>query len=204
LASTFVEIRDAALLTAAIATPIALVMWSSWDANDRWSRAKHLVISGIVALGIAVVIVGAIFLLRGWLWFSLGLLSRIEQSLPSWLAPTVAIAFGLIAAVWTVRSVLSRETSRWRWLAIVFVPFWALQWIFWLGGVLLGLLMFLPLLPLFMWDEKHRAEVAKKQYMAHQKSQEMRERARSEYMAAIRQKIADKHAAEQLSHPLIF
>lgn len=197
MASTFVEIRDAALLTAAIATPIALVMWSSWDPNDRWSRAKHFVVSGIAALGIAAVIVGAYFGLWWWLRFSLGAIFQIAQSLPSWLVPTIAIAFGLIAALCMGHSELSRTTSRWRWLVIVFVPFWALHWIVWLGKELLGLLLLLPLLPLFMWGEKHEAEVAKKQYMAYRKKQEMRERARFEYMVKIRQQIADKHAVEK-------
>lgn len=172
-------------------------MWSSWDAGNLWSRIKRFAILGAVTFGFTGLMVGAYFGLRGWSWFSLGVLSRIEQSLSSWLVPVVAIAFGLIAALWTVRSVLSRETSRWRWLAIVFAPFWALQWIFWIGGVLLGLLLLIPLLPFSMWDEKHKTEVAKRRYIAFQKSEEMRERARSEYMAAIRQKVADEYAANE-------
>jgi hypothetical protein len=197
LASTFVEIRDAALVTAAIATPIALVMWSSWDINDRWSRSKHFVISGALAVGIAVAIVGAWFGLRLWLGFSLGALSWAERSLPSWLIPTVVIAFGLIAALWTLRSVLARTISGWRWVAVIFVPFWAIQWIAWLGGVLLGVLLLIPLIPLLMWGEKDRAEVAKKQYRAYRERQERLERERSQRRAALRQQIADKRAAEE-------
>jgi hypothetical protein len=193
----FVEIRDAALLTAAIAAPIALVMWSSWDTNDRGSRSKHIVIFGALALGIAVAIVGMSFGLLLWLRFSLGALSWLERSLPSWLIPTVAIAFGLITALCTLRSVLSKETSGWRWLAVIFVPFWAILYIAWLGGVLLGVLLFIPLTPLFWWGEKHRAEVEKEQHRAYRESQKRLERERSERSAVLRQQIAEKRAAEE-------
>jgi hypothetical protein len=170
-------------------------MWGRWDVSNLCSRTKRFLIWGGIAFGSATVMVGAYMGMHWWLSLSLSVLVRIEQSLPSWLVPTVAIALGLIAALLMVRPVLSQETSRWRWLAIV--PFWALQAIFWLGGVMLGLLLSLPLLPLFMWDEKQKAEVAKKQLMTYQKSQELRNRARSEYMAAIRQKMADEHAADK-------
>jgi hypothetical protein len=117
LASLFVEIRDAALLTAAVATPIALWMWSTWNINDRWSRTKHFVVSGALALGIAVAIVG--IMLGSWLWlhFSLGAVFWVEHLLPSWLVPTVAIGFGLIAALWLARLDLRRDTGWCRWEA---------------------------------------------------------------------------------------
>jgi hypothetical protein len=137
LASAFVELRDAALLTAAIAAPIAVVMWSTWDAKGRWSRTKGFVISGAVALGMAVVIVGMTVGIRLWLISSLAVAVWIERSLPSWLVPAVATAVGLIAALLTLRLVMSETTSPWRWLAAIFVPFWAVLWIFWLGGFLL-------------------------------------------------------------------
>ena len=162
-----------------------------------WSRAKHFAILGTVILGFVIAIVGMYLGMHAWLWFSLGVVVRIEHLLPSWLVPTVAIGFGLTAAALLARSAFSKEPGRWRWLVIAFVPFWALQGIAWLAGVLLGLLLFLPLLPFALWDEKQKAKVAKMQHLAFQKGQEMRERERSEYMAAIRQQIADKHAAEQ-------
>jgi hypothetical protein len=167
---------------------------------DRWSRIKAFVFVAGAVLVVLAAVFGMWVGLHLWLGFSLGVVARVEHSLPSWLVPTVAIAFGLTAALLMLRWELSGATGRWRWMAVVAVPFWAMQWIAWLAGVLLFVLALIPFLPLFpfsKWGEKRRTEVAREKYKAYRERQERSERERLEFRAALRREMQEKLAAKR-------
>jgi hypothetical protein len=62
---------------------------------------------------------------------------------------------------------------------------------------LLGVLLILPLIPLYTWHERHEAEARKEQAKAYREREEKLERNLAEREAARRQQIADKRAAEE-------